>query len=195
MPSTWPEALTSEPPESPGSMPALISMRPDRVLRVPAVVVAGGDRLAEGGDRTTGRARRSTRATGVTDPDHRLADGGGAAGDGDGLEAAGVDQLDDGHVAGAVVAHHVGRVRLAVAHVGHADAGGPVDHVVVGQDHAVGGEDHAGSGCLLVLVAEVGVDVHQAGVNLGGDGGDVRRRSGAGRGVARGTPRRATAEG
>ena len=35
MPRTWPEAFTSEPPESPGSMPALISMSPDRFSEFP----------------------------------------------------------------------------------------------------------------------------------------------------------------
>src|ERR1039458_6707120 len=35
MPMTWPEVPTSGPPESPGWMPALISMSPDRFSALP----------------------------------------------------------------------------------------------------------------------------------------------------------------
>jgi hypothetical protein len=43
-------------------------------------------------------------------------------------------ELDDGEVAGAVVADDAGRVRPAVADVDGGDGGGLVDDVVVGED-------------------------------------------------------------
>ena len=112
-------------------------------------------------------------------PDHALADRRQRRGDLGGLEAGGADQLDHGDVAGAVVADHVGLVGLAVADVGHADAGGAVDDVVVGEDLAVGGQHDAGAGRLLVLVADVGVDVDEAPARpwrRSRDVGRVRRR-------------------
>src|ERR1035437_9575478 len=86
-------------------------------LGVPTVAVTGGDRLAEGSDRAPGCARGPTGPAGVPDADNRLADGGGIAAGRDSPQTAGVDQLDDGHVTGAVIADHLGRVGLAAADV------------------------------------------------------------------------------
>ena len=84
-------------------------------------------------------------------------------------------KLEDRDVLHPVVAHHAGRVRLAVAHVGHADRGCPIDDMVVGQDLARRGEDDPGSGLLYLLVAQGRVDVHQSRIYLRGDGRDVAR--------------------
>ena len=84
-------------------------------------------------------------------------------------------ELQDGDVLRPVVADHAGRVGLAVPDIGHADAGGPIDHVVVGQDLSRGREDDTRSGGLFLGIAERRVDVHQARVHFVRDGRDVAR--------------------
>ena len=178
MPMTWPEVSTSEPPESPGWMSALVSMRPVRFSALPPLSsLAVMDWLGRspsprpcwGSRRRRRRCPMPTTASPTAAAPVLVETV---------WRPLALVSLIDGHVTGAVVADHGGRVGLAVADVGHADAGGAVDHVVVGEDLAVGGEHHAGAGRLLALVAEVGVDVDQARVDLGGDGGDVRRGTG-----------------
>ena len=67
-------------------------------------------------------------------------------------------------------------VGLPVADVGHGDARGAVDDVVVGEDVTGGVEDHAGAGRLATGEAEPGGDVDDAGVHLRRDGAGLRPR-------------------
>ena len=121
-PRTWPEVLTSAPPESPGWMSALVSMRPLSCSDVPSPwSLAVIDWLSA--------VTVPPAALGVppvppalptpttSSPTEAL-----RGGEGRGLEPRGVLQLEHGDVLGAVVAHHAGRVGLLVAHVGDADA-------------------------------------------------------------------------
>ena len=78
-------------------------------------------------------------------------------------QPGGALELEQCHVIGAVVADHLRLVPLGrIRHQGDGHAGGPVDHVVVGQDQAVGRQDHAGALGRLVVVPERGGDVDQA---------------------------------
>src|ERR1017187_3003002 len=80
-----------------GFDPGIDLDEPGEALGVPTVAVTGGDRLAEGSDRSPGCARGPTGPAGVPDADYRLADGGGIAAGRDRPQTAGVNQLDDGH--------------------------------------------------------------------------------------------------
>src|SRR5439155_1528606 len=98
---------------------------------------ATGDDLADGG----------AGAAGVADAEHRVTDRelAGVAGSDRGQPGCALC-LQDGDVVATVVAHHGGRVAAAVADVGDLDAGGALDHVVVGEHPPVGAEHHAGAG-------------------------------------------------
>ena len=134
MPMTWPEVLTSEPPESPGWMPALVSIRPVRFSELPppsslAVIDwfrAVIDPPAALGVPPVPPALPTPTTAWPTAAVPVLVE--------TVCSPLASDQLDHGDVAGAVVADDLGRVGLAVADVGHADAGGAVDDVVVGED-------------------------------------------------------------
>ena len=170
MPMTWPELSTSEPPESPALTSALTWMSPCRCSLVPSSSSVGAMGLAERGNGTAGAGRGAALAARVAHGHDGLADlAGRRVTEAGGLEAGGVLELEHGHVVDRVVADHAGAWSgRAVAEVGHADAGGAVDDVVIGQHLAVGGQHDAGPGPGRALVVERGVDVDQG-------RGDLRR--------------------
>ena len=131
---TWLEAFTNGPPESPGWIGALISMSPVRLSAfappLSLAVIDWSSAVIE----PPAVLGRSARAACVADPDDGLADCRRLVGGVHGLQTTRTLELEHGDVRGAVVADHRGRVGLAVADVGDADAGRPVDDVVVGQD-------------------------------------------------------------
>ena len=182
-PMTWPEVLTSAPPESPAWMFAFVSIRPLSCSLVPSPWSLSGDRLVECRDRPAGRAGCAAGPAGVADADDVLAHrDAGRVGEVGRLETRGVVELEHGDVAGAVVADDARGVGLLVADVGDADARRAVDDVVVGEDLAIGRHHDAGARRLLLLVAERRVDVDQARVDFVGNGVDVTRAGRARRG-------------
>ena len=75
IPITAPELSTSGPPESPGWMSALVSIRPGELLARPTELVARRDRLVQPGDRAAGARRRAAGSARVADADDAVADG------------------------------------------------------------------------------------------------------------------------
>ena len=182
MPMILPAVLTSGPPESPGWMGAVWWMSPVSRSTVPAPASEARIDASEAGDAPDGDRRGAALAARVAEghdlvPDLR----GGRVAEGHGLQPGGADKLEDGDVTGLVVPDDLRRVGVAVPDVGDPDRGGALDDVVVGEDLARRRQHQPGAGRLGLLQAEVGDDVHQAGVGLGGDlrGGQYR---GPGRG-------------
>ena len=142
MPTTWPAALTSGPPELPGLMAASVWMRPSSVTPS-AVEVAVLGRHDPAGD-----GRLAAEVEGVADGDHLVADlevvGRAELG---GHEVVDVLHLDQGEVVVGGAADQRGRVLAAVGeHDG--DVADAADHVGVGEHEPVGAEDDAGAGAL-----------------------------------------------
>src|ERR1043165_5468704 len=127
MPTTWPALLTSGPPEAPGWVGAVLGggVGLEGVverLRVGAVVVAGGDRLAGGLDDTGGDDRSPADAAGVAEGHDRAADGHlGRVAERDGGQARGALQLEDGDVLGGVRADDRRLIAPPVADRGDGD--------------------------------------------------------------------------
>ena len=130
-------------------------------------VQARGDRLVQPGHLAGRVAWRTADSTGVADPDHLVTEGdlGRVAGLGN-LEPGGVLQLEDGDVVRVVVPDHAGLIRLPVPDIRHADLGGTLDHVVIGEDLTGRGQHDPGPGGASAFVPEHGVHVHQTGREL-----------------------------
>ncbi len=161
IPITWPAALASGPPESPGRMSAFVSSMPNRVsisseLESLALIVRSRLLMTPGAtvgeppcagfvpDGQDGGADRDVR--GVADLDR--------------LEPGRVWQLEQGHVVGPVVAEDLRLVTAARRYRRDRHAGGAIDDVVVGQHQPGGGvDDEARALRRFVQILQVGVDV------------------------------------
>src|SRR5690606_36169859 len=137
-----------------------------------AAVVAGGDRLLQGGDAAGDDARPAALPAGVADGGDGVADlHPGRGGERGGLEPGRALQPDDRDVARPVVADDPRGVGAAVVGVGALDLRGAADHVVVGQHEAGGGEHDARPGGAGVAQVLLGLDVDDAGAAAAGLGG------------------------
>ena len=98
-----------------------------------------------------------------------------------------IRQLENRDVPRDRIADHGCRVPAVGRDVDDLEARRPADHVVVRQNLARAGDDHPGAGRETALVAELGVDVDDAGVRPGlhpgvqGVPGGAGRRGGYGR--------------
>ncbi len=158
IPTTWPAAFKSGPPESPGCTAAFVSIIPVR-LSLPPWSSLDGDPAVDAGHGAGSGAERAGPA-GVPERRARTAPTLRAVrvAHGDGLQIRGAAGLEDGDVVGCVIADDVGGEAAAGLRHDDPDRRRAADDVVVRQHRARRRQHHAGARSLPILVGEVGVD-------------------------------------
>ena len=141
MPTTWPAASTSGPPELPDEIAASVWISPSRTS---PVRVAGLQRAPDGGHDAGGDRRVAVEVEREADRHHLIADADGrGVGERDGSEVLTYVDLQQREVVAAVGGDECRRGRLGVAGEADMDVGGALDDVGVGEDLAVLRHDDA----------------------------------------------------
>ena len=184
IPTTWPAAFKSGPPESPGCTAAFVSIIPDRLSLPPWSSLTVIPRPTPVTVPEAGRNEPVPPAfpSAVTDWPALTAS---ESAQGNGLQIRGAAGLQDGDVIGCVIADDLGGEAAARLRHDDLDRRRTADDVVVRQHLARRRQHHAGARRPRTLVGEVGVDDDDAGAD--------RRRACRGEGEAGGNRRYATA--